>query len=118
MAVGRIAEEFSIVRNDPREIFVQAEEFHNACRLLGRFAVFHGRNVGMPSSLCSAFPLELYLKCLLAIEGKTIPTIHNLEKLFNRISPLNQERIRSYFTSKASEMAKFFVTQTEMWAGR
>jgi hypothetical protein len=45
---------------------------------------------------------------LLAIEGKTVLSIHNLELLFNRIDADHQKMIRNYFKNKEAEMVRFF----------
>jgi hypothetical protein len=50
--------------------------------------------VDLAIPVCSAFALELYLKCLLAIDGNPIPPEHDLENLFNKLSHDHKERIK------------------------
>ena len=47
----------------------------------------------MPSVVLSVFAAELFLKCLLLMEGKTPPNAHHLGKLFNLLSAEAKERI-------------------------
>jgi HEPN domain-containing protein len=110
VALGRITGQIFLPHNDPKLIFVEAEQFHEASRLLGRFATLHARHVGHPSIICSAYALELYLKCLIVISGKKPPTIHNLKKLFKIVRPEDQAEIREYFRTKEPEMTRFFVS--------
>jgi hypothetical protein len=93
---------------DARQIFMQAEQFHNACRLLGRFAARFNRNVSIPSMICSAFALELYLKCLIILAGRKAPHIHNRENLFKLVDSDNQEKIRKFFKTQEADMSNFF----------
>jgi hypothetical protein len=106
---GRILGHVYLPHNEPRQIFLQAEQFHNARNLLGRFVTHYDRPVSFPSLVCSAFALELYLKCLIAINGNGIPTTHNLRTLFKRLTMGCQENIRSYFATKTPEMTKYFA---------
>ena len=41
-----------------------------------------------------AFAIELYLKCLLAVEGSQIPATHNLKDLFAQLSRESRDKIR------------------------
>jgi len=51
-------------------------------------------SVEMAIPVCSAFALELYFKCLIAIAGKAIPQDHDLKKLFNKMSPEHKTKVR------------------------
>jgi hypothetical protein len=80
---------------DPIHIFVHAEQFRNAERYLTS-APKQGfpLPVDMAIPVCAAFALELYFKCLLAIDGNPLPREHDLKKLFNKLSPPRKTRIR------------------------
>lgn len=49
-----------------------------------------------PAMVCSAFALELYLKCILELEGTTVPYEHDLRSLFRRASDGAQASIRAH----------------------
>jgi hypothetical protein len=50
-----------------------------------------------------AFAVELYLKCLLAVEGSQIPDTHNLKTLFNQLSRQSKDKIRKRHNRLAKE---------------
>jgi hypothetical protein len=80
---------------DPIHVFVHAEQFRAAGRWLTE-APKQGfpLPVDLAIPVCAAFALELYFKCLLAIDGIPIPPEHDLKKLFNKLSPEHKERIK------------------------
>jgi len=41
-----------------------------------------------------AFAIELYLKCLLAVEGSQLPATHNLKDLFAQLNRESRDKIR------------------------
>lgn len=51
--------------------------------------------VQFPGMVICAFACELYLKCLLVIEGKKPAKDHNLAKLFGRLEASNKEKIEA-----------------------
>jgi hypothetical protein len=76
---------------DPLKIFVHARNFHGSYERLLKSAVPEGTReadeavvaiIGHPALMLSAFTSELYLKCLLCVESDSIPSTHNLKKLF------------------------------------
>ena len=82
---------------DPRRIFRIAEWFWLASNTLGEH-VSARRGVLVPKIVLSAFSLELYFKCLIAVEtGKKPPSGHNLRWLFNKLSNDTQQSIRDCF---------------------
>jgi len=92
---------------DSRRIFRTAEWFYSASGILQQ-SVPTRPGVTIPRTVLNAFSLELYLKCLIAIEtGKSPPTGHNLRWLFNRLDSKTQDTIRSSFDnpSDKSEIA-------------
>jgi hypothetical protein len=84
------------VGHDPLSMFVVAEQYWHGSEWLAR-AVDRGYpfNVDMPIVICSAFSLELYLKCLIALSGKRAQGGHDLEELFNELSPTTKTEIRA-----------------------
>src|SRR5690348_14460205 len=49
--------------------------------------------IGPPSMVICSFAIELFLKCILLIEGQEVPNTHDLAKLFRRISHKRKRRI-------------------------
>ncbi len=90
--------------HDPRRIFRIAEWFNLASNTL-KERISEMRGVAVPSVVLGAFSLELYLKCLIAIEtGKPPPTGHNLRWLFDRLSGSTQSKIKQYFDNPTDEL--------------
>jgi hypothetical protein len=50
-----------------------------------------------PSIVVQAFATELYLKCMLARGGGSIPQLHELLALFQKLSPAQQTRIEKLY---------------------
>jgi hypothetical protein len=77
---------------DPLKIFLHAGSFHKRYDLLSKSvmpseegAVPDEQLVGLiahPAMVLSVFASELYIKCLLCMEGGSVPNGHNLKKLF------------------------------------
>jgi HEPN domain-containing protein len=87
-----------MAKHDPADIFVIAEQFRNASKFL-ILAREHGwqTDVAMPAVTCAAFAMELFLKCLLAMETEKSHETHDLKHLFNRLSKSSQAKIRVYY---------------------
>ena len=80
----------------PRGLFQQAESFFQAAALLFHTATtpqFFRPQFTFPSMVCEALSAELYLKCLLVIEGKGYPATHNIEELFDQLKSTTQAEI-------------------------
>jgi len=54
-----------------------------------------------PATVLVIFGFELYLKCLIAIEGKKPPRIHDLRDLFFQLSKESQVEIRRAYKERA-----------------
>jgi HEPN domain-containing protein len=54
-----------------------------------------------PSMVLSAFAIELFLKCLLLLEGKEIDRIHTLNVLYRRLSHNRKRRIEEVWEKEA-----------------
>jgi len=79
--------------------FVVAEQFWKATNTLRD----GWRTAPAPPIVCAAFALELYLKCLLTIEGKKPPKSHDLQELFELLGAKTQSHIRARFKPYESE---------------
>lgn len=89
--------------HDPRRIFRIAEWFHLASGTL-RNAVPKMLGLVVPTIVNNAFSLELYLKCLIAIEtGRKPPSGHNLRWLFNRLNDKTKAKIKEWFDNPTEE---------------
>jgi hypothetical protein len=82
---------------DPKGVFLTAEVFRSSSAILGN----HGPSYMFPMVICAAFSLELYLKCLILVEGGASKG-HDLGDLFSKTSTESQQKIRaSYAPYKA-----------------
>jgi len=81
----------------PRGLFQQAESFFRSANLLFHNAtqipLHFNPEFLFPSVVCQAFSLELYLKCMIVIEGSPYPATHDLEKLYELITAENRSEI-------------------------
>jgi len=83
---------------DPHEIFLQAEYFNEACKVLGPEKSQKPYLI-IPIATCGSFSLELYLKCLLSIQSpkNEFPAIHNLHTLYSDVEPQHKKIIEFFF---------------------
>ena len=89
--------------HDPRQIFLNAERFGISAVILRKVAP-RVQAAFLPSAVLKAFSLELYFKCLIAIEtGKPPPTGHNLRWLFDRLNGSTKTKIKHYFDNPAEQ---------------
>jgi hypothetical protein len=89
---------FPAFQGTRREKFIlkSADAFYQTGQLVLQFLAsqkeqFH---LGLVYGVNASFAIELYLKCLLAVEGSKIPATHNLKDLFDRVSPESRDKIR------------------------
>jgi hypothetical protein len=81
----------------PLNIFIVAEQFRFAGKLAAlapilvdrypEFEFARDQRMSISTMVCAALSLELYFKCLIRLGRKPYKSIHDLEKLFNLISP-------------------------------
>jgi hypothetical protein len=91
---------------DNFQIFVQARQFMLADECLRRHKDYV--NLSRPAVVTSAFATELFLKCLRAMEGPTIPTGHDLSMLYKGLRADTRQRIEASWDAHAASMAKRF----------
>jgi hypothetical protein len=103
-------------KHSPSSIFVVAEQFRHASKVLNLTSAgvltWHRERVPFdlqtPMVTCSAFALELYLKCLIAMEtAEKPPEIHELDKLFKRLDQSTQAEIRRHFDATGASTTAF-----------
>jgi hypothetical protein len=94
---------------DPFDVFKQAWDFMHCDEILrgtdhpGQMAI-----VVRPAIVLSAFASELFLKCLLLIEGKGTHNTHDLHVLYKKLSKGTQALIKSKWdfpTRRAADIA-------------
>jgi len=76
---------------DPFNALIAAFYFEEAAKHL---LLKEDANVGLPYFVLSAFSIEVYLKCLLAIEGREIYDTHDLHELFQELGKENKRAIQ------------------------
>jgi hypothetical protein len=64
-------------------------------------------HLGFAYGVNGAFAVELYLKCLLTVEGSPVPASHNLKFLFDQLSRESKVKIRSVHNERASQDSVF-----------
>jgi len=86
---------------DPRNVF------QLACKFAATEQYVRSRDnpkagfMASPSMVLSAFAIELFLKCLLLLEGKEIDRIHSLNVLYRRLSHKQKRRIEEVWEQEA-----------------
>lgn len=99
-------------------IFRQGEQYHQAALQLSQ------TNLVLPYTVNAAFALELYLKCLVALERAPnhIPKQHDLFKLFEMLNPETQASLVNDFRmevakdpNKASALAEHLGFTDDLW---
>jgi HEPN domain-containing protein len=63
-----------------------------------------------PMVTCSAFSLELHLKCLILIEGGRYGKLHDLKELFLKVAPKSQKIIRNCYETRKPQIDARFAT--------
>jgi hypothetical protein len=100
------------------DLFVVAEQFRSAGKLavlMPHLASTHPAfaflrdwpNMPQPALVCSAFALELYLKCLIRMGGKTYRRRHDLVELFGLVGTRPKTKIKRYFRANSAEVREY-----------
>ncbi len=63
----------------------------------------------MPAMVMSAFASELFLKCLLLLEGQTPPDLHHLGSLYKRLHNKRKARIAQLWDAEVAAHANQFA---------
>lgn len=99
---------------DPAAIFVVAEQYYRAAEHLGNAKrAGYAFDVRMPAIVCSAFALELFLKCLLAMDTGICPELHDLRHLFNRLPNPRQQTIRDRFAPHLDQASEYIFDSAQ-----
>lgn len=91
-------------KTDPFKIFMNAERFRIADRLL-RADTYRQylATVASPAIVLCAFSAELYSKCIISLETNSpAPRSHDLEGLYRKLSPKSRQRLESLWDEFAS----------------
>jgi hypothetical protein len=101
----------------PVNVFVVAEQFRLASKLAtlapllpdkyADFEFVRGLRMSLAEMACSAFALELYLKCLIRMEKKAYQLNHNLERLYNILGIRNRRKIRRHFYENDTQVRSY-----------
>jgi hypothetical protein len=91
---------------DPFPIFLHANDFHNALVYLSsNEAPSHMAVVAFPALVLAAFASELFLKCIICMDGKKVPKWHDLKNLFDLTSQSSQRRMEKHWASMLDHRA-------------
>jgi hypothetical protein len=94
--------------DSPRKIAEQASRFLVANERLRRDDTMNEKTLtvfGLPALVLSAFSCELFLKCILKIDGQRVPPSHDLFTLFKRLREERQKRITAMWDAGSARRA-------------
>lgn len=95
---------------DPLQIYVQANSFQSALHFLSSNEdPNHMAAVAFPAVVLAAFASELFLKCIICIEGKPVPHWHDLKSLYDLTSKPAQTRMKTYWGLMLHHRADFIA---------
>jgi hypothetical protein len=86
---------------DPKSVFQLACKFAATEQHVRHINNPKAAFMASPSMVLSAFAIELFLKCLLLLEGKELDRIHTLNVLFRRLSHKQKRRIEEVWEKEA-----------------
>jgi|SRR6516162_1220074 len=86
---------------DPKSVFDLACKFAAAEQHLRHKSNPNAGYMASPSMVMSAFAIELFLKCLLLLEGKEIDRTHLLNVLYQKLSRSQRRRIEKSWDKEA-----------------
>jgi hypothetical protein len=86
---------------DPKSVFDFACKFAAAEQHLRHESNPNAGYMASPSMVMSAFAIELFLKCLLLLEGKETDRIHSLDVLYQKLSRSHRRRIEKAWDKEA-----------------
>jgi HEPN domain-containing protein len=88
---------------DPKLAFITAEAFLEVCKLLTAAKRDNRRILIQAMATNAAFVLEMYLKCLLLLEGERVPRTHDLYNLFHALSQSTQIELTDAHKQRAEK---------------
>jgi hypothetical protein len=96
---------------DPKAIFNSADSFYEGAKIILKSAEKSMADPKqqtfrlpiLPVITNMAFSLELYVKCLLVIEGKSPKQIHHIYKLYTKLS----DKTKNELSKKISQWQQF-----------
>src|SRR5262245_10550060 len=86
---------------DPKSVFDFACKFAAAEQHLRHESNPNAAFMASPSMVMSAFAIELFLKCLLLLEGKETDRTHSLDALYQKLSRSQRRRIEKAWDKDA-----------------
>jgi hypothetical protein len=104
----------------PAEMTVEQIQHPGMTRALNLYivnsAIVSGLPCMVPTTVLIAFAAELYLKCLLVINGATNLRDHDLLNLYDRLLPAQKQRLEELFQASFADNAFLIAHQAEMQA--
>jgi len=88
-------------------MFKSADAFRHVSELTLAQMGLGQAHLGFAYGVNGAFAVELYLKCLLTVEGGQIPSTHNLKALFQQLSRQSRAKLKKLHKERASNDAVF-----------
>jgi hypothetical protein len=82
---------------DPERMFAAGEIFGMAATKLSHAASHGEPHMATPYIVCHALSLEIFLKCLILLEGRSYKNIHGLKDLFDKLSDDSKANITSMY---------------------
>jgi HEPN domain-containing protein len=79
------------------KVFKSASSFKRAAGLLKQAHEDGDWDMLFPFATNSALAAELFMKCLMHLDGVKVPQAHSLKKLFRNLHQSHRERIRKHF---------------------
>jgi hypothetical protein len=104
---------------DPLRIYIQAERFRFADEKLRSREFLISPEIGsyvvVPCVVMAAFSIELYVKCLICIEGHSVPRGHHLKNLFDRLNGKTQKELAGLWSADNESRNEFRVKLPLRW---
>ncbi len=83
---------------DPFKMFVHADDFYRTLHYLtGNDDPEHMSAVAFPTMVLAAFASELFLKCIICMEGRPVPKWHDLKSLYDLTSKPARQRMEHHW---------------------
>jgi hypothetical protein len=106
---------------DPLRIYIQAERFLFTDEKLRSPEVLTAPEIGayvmLPCIVMQAFCIELYIKCLICIEGHPVPRFHHLKNLFDRLNGKTQKELAALWLADNDSRDAFRKMLPAKWHG-